>query len=325
MEEQVTLKGKTSLAHSVFSKIGISLFAVVIVALFLFTAFFARTVIQSGQLAAVISSVLVDLTNKDRKQEELTTLSMNPLLVESAQAKANDMAEKGYFAHTSPEGIDPWYWIREAGYSFTYAGENLAVNFSDSEDVVSAWMDSPGHRANILNGTFTEIGVAIAVGEYKGQKTTFVVQMFGTPRTTVTVNPVREVEVPQSPEDIAIATTEDDTEVLGTEVTETPVVPPSDPSVVVAQTEPAPRYASDAEILLTSPHNLLRVLYFVCAGIILLALMFVTQLEWRKHHLPHVFATCALFVLMGGLFGIADWLIFSHPVVGQELASLGGQ
>lgn len=325
MDESVAPKGKTLLAHKVFSKIGITLFAVVIVGLFVSTAFLARSVIQSGQLAAVISSVLVDLTNKDRKEEELGTLTMNPVLVAAAQAKANDMAEKGYFAHVSPEGIDPWHWIREAGYSFTYAGENLAVNFSDSEDVVSAWMGSPGHRANILNGTFTEIGIATAVGEYKGEKTTFVVQMFGTPRTTVAVNPVREVEVPQSPEDIAIATTEDDTEVLGTEVTETPVAPPSEPSVVVAQAEPAPRYATDAEILLTSPHNLLRVLYFVCAGIILLALMFVTQLEWRKHHLPHVFATCALFVLMGGLFGIADWLIFSHPVVGQELASLGGQ
>ncbi len=321
MDESVAPKGKTLLAHKVFSKIGITLFAVVIVGLFVSTAFLARSVIQSGQLAAVISSVLVDLTNKDRKEEELGTLTMNPVLVAAAQAKANDMAEKGYFAHVSPEGIDPWHWIREAGYSFTYAGENLAVNFSDSEDVVSAWMDSPGHRANILNGTFTEIGIATAVGEYKGEKTTFVVQMFGTPRTTVTVNPVRQVQAPESPEDIAIATTEDDTEVLGTEVTETPVVRVED-TPVLAQTEPAPRYATDAEILLTSPHNLLRVLYFVCAGIILLALMLVTQLEWRKHHLPHVFATCALFVLMGGLFGIADWFIFAHPIVEQGLALL---
>jgi|CXWL01.1.fsa_nt_gi uncharacterized protein YkwD len=325
MEERPLEQGnKPHPARHAFSKIGITLFAFVIVVLFLATAFFARTVIQSGQLAAVISSVLVDLTNKDRTQEEIGTLTMSPVLVAAAQAKANDMAEKEYFAHTSPEGIDPWYWMREAGYTFSYAGENLAVNFSDSEDVVSAWMDSPGHRANILNGKFTEIGIATAVGEYKGQKTTFVVQMFGTPRTTTTGAPVREIETPANPEDITVATTEDETEVLGSEVSETPVVTETEIPAVLAQTEPAPRYASDAEILLTSPHNLLRLLYFVCAGIILVALILVTELELRKHHLPHVLAACALFMLMGGLFGVADWFIFTHPIVGQEFALSSG-
>lgn len=317
--------GKPRIARHAFSKIGIAIFSIVIVALFILTAFFARSLLESGQMASVISSVLVDLTNKDRKSEEVQTLTINPVLTAAAQAKANDMAEKSYFAHTSPEGIEPWFWMREAGYTFSYAGENLAVNFSDSEDVVQAWMDSPAHRANILNGKFTEIGIATAVGEYKGKETTFVVQMFGTPRANATSQPVRAIETPENPEDIATATTEDEAGVLGFEAEEVPKVIGVVTPTVSAPTEPAPRYASDFEILLTSPHTLLRLLYLMCAIIILGALALVTRFELRRHHTRHVMAACALFVLMGGLFGIADWFIFTHPIVGQELALFSGE
>lgn len=300
-------------AHAVFSKIGLTLFTIVIVAFFVLTAFFARYVIESGQMAAVITAALVDLTNQDRTQEDLGTLTINPLLVEAAQAKANDMAEKGYFAHTSPEGIEPWHWIKEAGYSFSYAGENLAVNFSDSEDVVAAWMDSPGHRANILSGKFTEIGIATAVGEYNGHKTTFVVQMFGTPKVASAPAPIKTVTTPTAPEEIAVVTTEDAVEVLG-EATE--------PVSVPAVSEVAPRYANDIERAIASPHALLRVLYLVCAGIILGALILATRLEWQKHHVRHVMAASALLILMAGLFTVADVMIFADPVIAKEVASL---
>ncbi len=95
--------------------------------------------------------------------------------------KADDMATKGYFAHTSPEGLTPWYWFAQVGYNYTYAGENLAINFNESKDVDTAWLASPTHRANILNSHYTEIGIATAQGMYKGVQATFVVQMFGTP------------------------------------------------------------------------------------------------------------------------------------------------
>ncbi len=300
-------------AHAVFSKIGLTLFTIVIVAFFVLTAFFARYVIESGQMAAVITAALVDLTNQDRTQEDLGTLTINPLLVEAAQAKANDMAEKGYFAHTSPEGVEPWHWIKEAGYSFSYAGENLAVNFSDSEDVVAAWMDSPGHRANILSGKFTEIGIATAVGEYNGHKTTFVVQMFGTPKVASAPAPIKTVTTPTAPEEIAVVTTEDAVEVLG-EATE--------PVPVPGVSEVAPRYANDIERAIASPHALLRVLYLVCAGIILGALILATRLEWQKHHVRHVMAASALLILMAGLFTVADVMIFTDPVIAKEVASL---
>lgn len=136
----------------------------------------------TGLLASIQSAFLVDLANQDRNQENVSVLSVNPILVEAAQKKANDMAEKSYFAHTSPEGVTPWFWFREVGYDYVYAGENLAVNFTETVDVHEAWLASPTHRQNILDRRFTEIGIATAEGFYKGRKATFVVQMFGKPR-----------------------------------------------------------------------------------------------------------------------------------------------
>jgi hypothetical protein len=136
---------------------------------------------QSYFTAAVLPHVLVELANEDRAAEGLGALTVNPVLEDAARMKAEHMAENGYFAHKSPDGLDPWYWFYRAGYQFSNAGENLAVNFSDSDDVNQAWLDSPGHRANIMNGTFTEVGIAAAPGVYKGKKTVFVVQLFGTP------------------------------------------------------------------------------------------------------------------------------------------------
>ncbi|MEK7085072.1 MAG: CAP domain-containing protein, partial [Patescibacteria group bacterium] len=83
--------------------------------------------------------------------------------------------------HFGPDGKSPWAWMHEAGYIFDYAGENLAVNFVDSKDVVAAWMHSSSHRDNVLSREFTEIGIGIAEGVYQGRKTVFVVEMFGRP------------------------------------------------------------------------------------------------------------------------------------------------
>ena len=138
-------------------------FAFVIGSVFLISSlqsFFMST----NQFASVIDSVLVDLTNTDRAAYNLGGLTVNQKLVEAAQAKANDMATKSYFAHTSPEGIDSWHWFKQTGYDFQNSGENLAVDFSDSADVERAWMNSPSHRDNILNGKYTEVGIATATG-----------------------------------------------------------------------------------------------------------------------------------------------------------------
>lgn len=133
-------------------------------------------------LSAVLPGVLSNLTNEERMKTNLPILKENPLLVHAAELKAADMASKSYFAHTSPEGKTPWYWFNEAGYSFEYAGENLAVNFTDSEKVTEAWMNSPAHRANIIAGNYSEVGTGIASGTYKGRDSIFVAQVYGRPK-----------------------------------------------------------------------------------------------------------------------------------------------
>lgn len=131
--------------------------------------------------AAVLHSDIVAFTNIERAHSELSSLTESSVLNAAAQAKANDMAAKGYFSHTGPDGQLPWHWFVEAGYDYRYAGENLAVRFSDSREVVNAWMASPTHKANIVKSQYQEIGIGVAEGVYQGMPATFVVQFFGTP------------------------------------------------------------------------------------------------------------------------------------------------
>lgn len=132
-------------------------------------------------LAAVLPAALVGAANKTRVEANVGSLVENDLLKEAAQLKANDMATREYFSHKTPEGEDPWIFLEKAGYKYLSAGENLAINFSDSKKVHNAWMNSSTHRANILQPKFTEIGIATAEGRYKGKKAMFVVQFFGKP------------------------------------------------------------------------------------------------------------------------------------------------
>ena len=132
-------------------------------------------------LAAVVPAEILALTNTQRVDNDAAPLTEDTLLDNAAQAKANDMAANGYFSHIGPDGKTPWQWISGAGYQYQYAGENLAVRFIDSSDVVNAWMASPTHRANIVKPVYTETGVGVAEGLYEGQEATYVVQYFGTP------------------------------------------------------------------------------------------------------------------------------------------------
>ena len=133
----------------------------------------------------VIASVLIDLANHSRISENLTILKHSLLLNDAALLKAEDMIKGDYFSHDSPTGITPWHWFDRAGYSFVHAGENLAVDYFDSESVDKAWLNSPTHRANILNYKYKDIGIAVMPGSYKGHDTIYVVQMFGSPLSGV--------------------------------------------------------------------------------------------------------------------------------------------
>ena len=136
---------------------------------------------QTAFFADLSRGAIIFLTNQERESLGLNELEENPILVKAASQKAQDMLENDYFSHESPEGITPWYWFEKAGYSYQSAGENLAIGFLDSEEVVRAWENSPSHRANLLNPEYKEVGIAVATGDFNGSEVAVVVQLFGNP------------------------------------------------------------------------------------------------------------------------------------------------
>lgn len=125
---------------------------------------------------------VINWTNFHRETHGLEDLSMNQDLNTVATLKARDMLEKQYFEHASPSGVRVGDLVREVGYEFIIVGENLALGgFLGDEDLVQNWMDSPGHRANILNNDYEEIGVAVEEGIFEGELVWIAVQSFGLP------------------------------------------------------------------------------------------------------------------------------------------------
>lgn len=132
----------------------------------------------------ISSSEIVDATNIERINAGLLPLQINPKLEASASVKTQDMITYQYFEHDSPSGKGVSDLGREVGYDYVVMGENLALGaFVDGADVVRAWMESPGHRANILNPNYQEIGVYTMKAEYQGREVWFAVQHFGTGRS----------------------------------------------------------------------------------------------------------------------------------------------
>ncbi len=268
---------------------------------------------------AVLPAVLADLTNQSRLENKENALMRNAVLDNVAQMKAQDMAAKGYFAHTSPEGLTPWYWFAKAGYQFIYAGENLAVNFSESNDVQNAWLASPTHRANILNDKFTEIGIATAEGVYNGTQTTFVVQSFGTP-TPFTV-PSAEV-LPTTPKTTPstkpkttptqVATASLSPAVAGEAVNansnlET-IVDTKEfaavknnavPDNTVAATTPVPtHYSKWYERFLFNQPSYTGIIYRILVAIVFIALVLMIVIEFRRQHPKNIMYGVLILVIL---------------------------
>jgi len=256
--------------------------AVIILLLFALALGVEKLVVKSPspQVGAVVASVLVDLANADRSAEGLGELIPNPTLQQAAQMKADDMASKGYFAHETPDGFTSWHWFGKAGYDFRYAGENLAVYFSDSAEVEKAWMNSPLHRANILSDKFTEIGIAIAHGRYQDRETTFVVQMFGDPSETSAASIV-ESSRPDGGEAARVAGVSAEAKPIGAITSRTP--------------------SNTLWRILTSPKTTLQYTYMVIAALVLLAISLLFLVELRRLHVPSFFRGVGLLALIGML------------------------
>lgn len=125
------------------------------------------------------------LTNEYRKANgNLKALVENNKLDLSAEKKLQDMFDKQYFEHISPTGIGVGDIGEEVGYEYILIGENLAMgNFKDEASLMNAWEASEGHRENIVNKNYTEIGVAVGKGKFEGKNIWMAVQHFGTPRS----------------------------------------------------------------------------------------------------------------------------------------------
>ncbi len=140
----------------------------------------------TAELSTITAARITELTNAERVSVGLNAMTTNGKLTNAAATKAQDMLDNDYFAHISPSGVTPWFWMSKEGYAYQVAGENLAIDFIEAEAVVAAWIASPSHKDNLLHTAYTETGIAVATGEFQGGTSTIVVHMFGLP--TVSTN-----------------------------------------------------------------------------------------------------------------------------------------
>jgi hypothetical protein len=144
---------------------------------------------------------IVAFSNLARTQAGLPALQPNDLLMQAANNKARDMLRLGYWSHYTLSNTPPWYFLDQVHYPYTFAGENLARDYTTSEQVVNAWLASPTHKANLLNPVYQDVGIAIVDGQYPTGKTThLVVQLLGSQSLT------RQATTPYQTTDFLVAT-----------------------------------------------------------------------------------------------------------------------
>ena len=148
--------------------------------------------VQETLASEITSEKLIKLVNQSRAEQRIGELTANPNLTLAAANKTRDMFKHNYFAHTSPQGITPWHWIRQADYSYQYAGENLAMDFITAEGMHKALITSATHRKNILNPNYKEIGIAVLSGNFEDRQTIITVQIFGTLVSTIEKQKIAE-------------------------------------------------------------------------------------------------------------------------------------
>ncbi len=263
--------------------------------------------------ALILPNSLVDETNAARTADDLSSLKPSALLELAAQEKANDMAKNGYFAHTSPTGVTPWYWFEKVGYNFEYAGENLAVNFVDSQDVMNAWMNSPEHRANILDSHFTQIGIATAEGTYEGRPATFAVQLFGTPAPTVVSAPSVQVAsaVPTVVSETSSVSTSGETAFVAVKgvATETAGVASSENAAVIAGSTTVSAKTSNAVAnAWASPHQTFNYLLYALGALVILALALNIFIRMEIQHGYLILNGLFLIVFLGAMIVVNNYL-----------------
>ena len=141
----------------------------------------ARTGNVLGVESDITITSLFNQTNVYREEVGVGALNLSSKLDQAAYLKAQDMFAKQYWAHDSPDGVEPWAWFGDVGYNYNEAGENLAKNFSTTNGVMTAWINSPTHRANIVNKDYKDVGFAVVSGTLDKKPATLVVAFYGDP------------------------------------------------------------------------------------------------------------------------------------------------
>lgn len=149
-----------------------------------------------------ISGLLAD-TNASRAANGVAGLSLNQKLDAAAQANADDMAARNYWSHNTPEGNPPWIWVSAQGYAYQKLGQNLATGFSDEQSTIDGWMNSPPHRENLLDPSFTEVGFGFAnCPNYTaagGGPMTIIVAFYGDPQVLAAATSTPPAATPSAP------------------------------------------------------------------------------------------------------------------------------
>jgi hypothetical protein len=258
------------------------------------------------EFAVVTGAKLIELVNNERIVNGLKPLKVSDKLSQAAEGKAQDMLENSYFAHTSPTGITPWYWLDKNNYNYVAAGENLAKDFTDSEYVHKAWMNSPSHKANIMNENYQEIGIAVVEGEINGKKTLLAVQFFGkvpskktAPKTETQLNVGIASTIPK--------TTETKPSEIVSNIQEPEQKEIKGEDIVVSKDliDSAKETANENETILNNvtqkSEPFTQKIYFVIAGLLSMVLLLTVFVNIRVQYPRLIFTSIIFVVLIGGL------------------------
>lgn len=152
-------------------------------ALFVASAAFGLEIPNENEITA---ENVIRLMNEYRSAEGLAPLSADTRLTQAADDRMRHMEEEAFWSHESPSGVTPFIWLRTRAYDFQTAGENLAAGFETARVLVESWMESPGHRENIMSGDFEDCGIAIIEGSTRGPAIgKSIVVLFGKKRESV--------------------------------------------------------------------------------------------------------------------------------------------
>lgn len=257
---------------------------------------------QSDFFADITKGSLEQSVNQTRAALNLQPLTEDPTLQTVAQLKAEDMIKNDYFAHTSPAGLAPWYWFAKAGYNYQYAGENLAIGFFDSDQVYQAWLNSPTHRANIINPRYQQMGTAVMSG-FGSDNTTIVVQVFGTEKASLKPAPATQKLQPVAQKPAPT-------------VVQQPKVASTEPGKVLSEQSQAPAAKANAPVwaqkIMSNGYNKVFGQIAFSLSLILIGILFtIVVLSGKPVERPLAVRTAGLVALLVCSWFINDYLLQS--------------